>query len=471
MKNYPHLSTRLYNTPLCIHPEKAAIIESVFQAHLLGRPGIAAMEDGGETAEQRAERIHRERLAAYSGIALQRRDDKPWALTQSGIALIPVMGTLVQRAAGLDAMSGLQSYGEIGSLVAQAAADADVKGILLEIDSPGGEAAGLFDLADAIVAAGDAKPLWATANEQAFSAAYAVAASAAKLYLPRTGLAGSVGTIALHVDQSRRDALQGYSYTAVYAGAKKNDLGSHKPLSDSGLATLQMLVNSVNDVFVAHVAARRALDEQAVRGTEAGIFTADRAVDAGFADGIATLAETVAMLEAAIADTSASFSAGGGLAARRSSTSKEAIMPEPKNAAATTVSAEQHEAALAALRTEHAAALDGARAEAGATAVKAERDRIRGILGCEEAKGRMALAVALALDSDSAPEAAKKLLAAAPKDEGKPANALAAAMAGLKNPEVGADGSGDGDDAAAEARRIAAFAPRPATQPDKRAAN
>ena len=72
---------------------------------------------------------------------------------QNGVAIIPVVGTLVRRTVGLEAQSGLTSYGLIAERLDAALADNAVKGILLDIDSPGGEAGGVFDLADKIFAA------------------------------------------------------------------------------------------------------------------------------------------------------------------------------------------------------------------------------------------------------------------------------------------------------------------------------
>lgn len=450
MKTYPHLWGRLYGQPLMVHPDKAATIERVFQMHLLGAVStnglrLGQMEDDHEpdpVAE--AERRHQNRMAAYSGIDLQRRDDKPYALTKSGVALIPVMGTLVQRTSGMDAWSGMQSYGDIAQVLGRAMADSDVRAVLMEIDSPGGETAGLFDLAATITAGRQQKPLWSFANEQAFSAAYAIACSAEKFFLPRTGLTGSVGTIALHVDQSKRDASQGYIYTAVYAGARKNDFSSHQPLSDPALAALKNLVNSANDIFVATVAANRKMSEEAVRATEAGIFTAPEAVKVGFADGVATLAETVTALEQVV-DT---FSSGTRLAVGLSTTSKEISMTTPASTAASAL-APQTEAAAASIDV----------TKVSADAATAERTRIAAILGCDEAKGRTKLAQHLAMETTTDVEAARKLLSNAAQEGSAPANPLAVAMSQVPNPAVGAAGAvaGGEEDAESMAARIASY--------------
>ena len=80
--------------------------------------------------------------------------------------------------------------------------DAGVRAILLDIDSPGGETTGCFELADYIYSIRGIKPVYAAANDIALSAAYAIASAASRVFVTRTGAVGSVGVYALHVDQS-----------------------------------------------------------------------------------------------------------------------------------------------------------------------------------------------------------------------------------------------------------------------------
>ena len=145
---------------------------------------------------------------------------------------------------------GLQSYEMIRADFQDAVADPRIQGILLDVDSPGGEVGGLFDLADEIFAARAEKPIYAIANDDAFSAAYALASSAERLFVTSTGGVGSVGVIAIHVDQSSFDEKVGRKYTAVFAGAKKNDFNPHEPLSDSAKDELQSQIDSLYDMFV-----------------------------------------------------------------------------------------------------------------------------------------------------------------------------------------------------------------------------
>lgn len=453
MKNYPHLATRLYGMPLLIHPEKAALIERVFQARMQGDHSLSLVEDDGETPAQRVEREQARRAVAYAGIGLQARTDKPYALTTSGIALIPVMGTLIKRGSWMDSMSGLTGYDQIASLIDSATSDPEVKAILMEIDSPGGEAAGLFELGARVIQAAAAKPVWSHANEYAYSAAYALLSSADRAYAPITGGVGSIGTIAMHVDQSKRDSMMGYSYTFIYAGAKKADMNSHRPLNESGLAFLEGEVQRVNGLFVSHVADRRSLSAETVQATEAGLMSPPEALDGGFIDGVATLAETIALLESELRNTG--FTTGTGMAARRSAAlnqrkemhmstkdDKPAASAAQAGADPKQTDAKHTDAQLDAARTEaHAAgAAEGAKT-GRVEGVKAEHERIRGILAHAEAKDRPQLAMSIAFESDMDMEKAAKLLAAAPKQTA--GSALATLMANVRNPKVGADTDAD----------------------------
>ncbi len=257
----PHLAARLFGTPLLVHRAKLDVILAVL-----------------------GERLNLAAPAADLAIPVPRVTPAQ----PSGIAVIPIHGTLVKRVLGMEAASGLTSYGGIAQEIDAALADPQVQGILLDIDSPGGEASGSFELARKIRHAATQKPLWAVANDAAYSAAYALAASAQRLIVTETGGIGSIGVIALHIDQSAKDAQEGYRYTAVTAGTHKNDFSPHHPLSDAAKAELQTEVDRLYGLFVEHVAAMRSLDADAVRATEAGLYFGANAITAGLADAVSS---------------------------------------------------------------------------------------------------------------------------------------------------------------------------------------
>ena len=269
-----HLASRLYGTPLLIARAKLDVILAV----LGPRIGLQALDMAAPLPGPRSE-----------------------LPTSPGIALIPVHGTLVRRALGLEVASGLCSYAEIGARVDAALADPAVTGILLDIDSPGGEAGGVFELADRIRQASAIKPVWAHANDAAFSAAYALAASATRLTLSQTAGVGSIGVIALHVDQSVKDAKDGLTYTAIYAGQHKNDFSPHAPLSAQAGAALQLEVDRIYEIFVNQVAVMRGLEPEAIRGLEASLVFGEAAIAAGLADGVASLEQVLAEFSTSLA--------------------------------------------------------------------------------------------------------------------------------------------------------------------------
>jgi len=211
---------------------------------------------------------------------------------ENNIAIIPIMGTLVNRSFGLNSLSGLTTYASIREQFNAALADKSVKQILLDINSPGGEVSGLFDLVDELYK-NDTKPLTAYVNESAFSAAYAIASAADKIYLSRTAGVGSIGIIAIHADESERDKKAGVTYTAIYAGTRKNDLNPHAPLTKEAREVLQTRIDTTYDLFVKTVARNRGLSIKDITGTEAGTFFGDDAVTSGLADKVITQTELI----------------------------------------------------------------------------------------------------------------------------------------------------------------------------------
>ena len=407
---FPLLATQLYGIPLLLHPDKAAVIEAVFRSHAAGEP--VTLDD-----------FHKPEPVA-AAYAAERFKHKPYAVTDAGVAVLPITGSLMQRAGGMQAMSGMQSYQSLERQFEAAAADPDVKGALMELDTPGGQASGVFELAkrakQAFASAG--KPLWAHANEMALSAGYVLASIADRVTLPPTGMLGSIGVIALHVDQSKKNAKDGYTHTAISAGGKKTMGSPHMPLTDEAKGEMQARVDTLYQHFIDHVAAMRGIDAAAVRAQEAGVFSGQAAVDAGLADSIMSFNQALGALETEVSKPKAAIPNAG-----HRQTTRRLAMSNPEHLAEQ-FSAEQVAAQVAAARKE------------GAEHMQA---RIREISTSDEAKGREQLAQHLAFNTSMSSDEAKALLAVSAKEVAPSAasqvNALADAMAKLANPSVGTD--------------------------------
>ena len=284
MHDLPHVAARLYGAPLMIARAKLDVILGVLAPRLAGR---MAFPMGDEDP-------------------LEAPDTQ---VTPDGIAIIPVMGSLVNRSGYLGAASGLSSYSDISEDIEAAATDPNVRAILLDIDSPGGEVGGLFDLVDQIQAIRSqcGKPIWAVADEAALSAAYAIGCVADRFYVTQTGEVGSVGVVAVHLDESGADSQAGLTWSFIHAGAAKVDGNSHQPLSDTARATLQADVDALYTRFIDLVAKCRKKAPDAIRATEANVYRGDQAVAMGLADKVGTLRVALADLGATLARNSTRF--------------------------------------------------------------------------------------------------------------------------------------------------------------------
>lgn len=264
MMHHPRLAQRLFGAPLLVLPAKLdAIIAAVGARIALG---VSAAPRSDVAAAQ-----------ASSGAGYAVRD---------GVAIVPIHGTLVSRTGGMDADSGLMSYPVIRSALDRAAADPQVRSILLDLDTPGGEVAGLASLAERIEAISAIKPVDAIANDGAYSAGYWLASAARRIYVTRTGGVGSVGVVMAHIDMTAADEMRGLRWTYIYAGERKIDFQPHVPLSEEARGAGQREVDRLYGLFVDHVARRRRMESDAVRATQAATFHGEDAVRIGFASAV-----------------------------------------------------------------------------------------------------------------------------------------------------------------------------------------
>ncbi|HCU0243505.1 TPA: S49 family peptidase [Morganella morganii] len=268
--NLPHLAQKLFNTPLAIHPQKAEVIVSSLTERLgITQIRSAMMEDDDEYFSRKA------------------RKDSGYDVLE-GIAIIPVYGTLVQKLGTLQPYSGMTGYDGIRRVFLTAVNDPEVKGICLDIDSPGGEVAGCFDLVDLIYAERGKKPIHAILSENAFSAAYAIASAADKIYVPRTGGVGSVGVIVIHCDWSQRIKDDGLKVSIITYGNRKAESNPYVALSDEAKAAIQHDVDEMGRLFVSSVSRNRGLSETVIRNTQAACYLAAEGVQMGLADVVAS---------------------------------------------------------------------------------------------------------------------------------------------------------------------------------------
>lgn len=222
------------------------------------------------------------------------KEGNPPAKDLEGVAIVPIVGTLVHRAGDMDADSGLVSYQTLRAELITLANDDSIKTIVLDVDSGGGEVDGCFELAALIREINDTmKPVISIANGHAYSAAYALACAAGHMFMTSTGGVGSIGVITQHVDFSKANDLEGIRITNIKAGARKDQFSADFPLSDEAKQLLQDKVNMTYDIFTQHVADMRNITVKAVQSTEAGLIFGQEAISIKLVDGILSFDDLV----------------------------------------------------------------------------------------------------------------------------------------------------------------------------------
>jgi len=396
MNYLAHIADRVLGRPLLIHDDKLNLIVAALGDRIgvdmaIDRTELAAIFTDARRNRPAASRMVGETVGSPRAPLYQR---------VGGVGIIPVVGSLVNRGVAIgEDSSGFTSYESLGTQLDAAMSDPLVRQIMLDIDSAGGEAAGLFSLTQMIRTARMQKPITAVVNDMAASAAYGIASAATEVVASPTSTVGHIGVVMMHLDRSEAMKMKGIKPTMVYAGAHKVDGHPFGPLSSEVQGDLQREVDSLYGLFVDQVAAGRPkLTTDAIKATEARSYLGAEAMARGLADRLGTFDETLARL---MQSNRLNIQPGG-----------RVVMTMQNNEL---IARADHEAAVAAARSEgHTAGHTAGRTEGEAAGRAQALARVQTILTCPEAEGRSAQAMVFALESDLAPEIAAKALAASP---------------------------------------------------------
>lgn len=389
LRNLPHIASMAFNSPLLIEPAYAR----VFFCALASQMGIGTVRDTrGKllTGDQIANEL------ALFGEEERSVERKPYQVS-GRIAVIPVSGTLVSKASYLSSYSGMTGYNTIIGLLGKAVHDPDVDGILLDMDTPGGMVAGAFDCADNIARMREIKPIWALANDMNCSAGQLIASAASHRLITQTARTGSIGVLMAHSNYSGQLQQDGIEITLLHSGAHKVDGNIYEKLPEDVRKKMQTAIDATRQMFADKVAQYTGLSVEEVLATEAAVYSGADALEVGLADELVLNTDAIAHMREAIGSKTTTRNSGGSMSKTTTTTtlvnqpSGEGLNVNQPGTGAT-LTAEQLKAA-----------------------VKAESQRMMGIMNCEEAIGRGELAKELAATEGLGVDDAKRILAAAPK--------------------------------------------------------
>lgn len=242
----------------------------------------------------------RESLEAAYGFSPRDEDERKPFVYQDGIAVIPVHGTLLNRFNG--AWGFVTGFQYVRRMLNAALDDDDVEVIVFDVDSPGGEAAGCFELCREILASRRVKPSLAMVDSTAASGGMAIAACATVLYAIPSARIGSIGVYRMHVSYEEALAKSGIKVTFAQAGDRKTDGNPYKDLPEAVLNEWTESAKKTWDDFISLVAEARDISEDDVRDTQAQIYRADEALAKGLINAVKTPTEAVAAFLAELAD-------------------------------------------------------------------------------------------------------------------------------------------------------------------------
>lgn len=226
------------------------------------------------------------------------RKERSVARREGAIAVIPVRGAISNRANMIEDLStGMGRSAEAIERDMRAAYDdKEVKAIILDVDSPGGSAAGTPEVASVIRSfRGGDKPIVAQVNALAASAAYWIASAADEIVATQSSQVGSIGVITVHESIAKMLEEEGVEETIISAGKYKAEGNPYEPLDDEAREHLQSTVNQFYDMFISAVAEGRGTDPDKVRSDygQGRVMLAEEALKAGMIDRIGTMRETI----------------------------------------------------------------------------------------------------------------------------------------------------------------------------------
>jgi signal peptide peptidase SppA len=342
----------LLTNPWAIQPEKLAEILGIYATHLRG------------------EQIDIKAIEARLGRPLS-SEQQEYAVREGGVAVLAIDGVIAPKANLFTQVSGGVSAQMAQLQLESAIADARVKSVVLQIDSPGGSVFGTPELAAAVHELAQVKPIVAVSDGMIASAAYWIGSAANGVFLSGpTVHAGSIGVVMAHEFNPRSQGR----VTEISAGKYKRIASEHQPLSEEAKAYLQDRVDHLYAVFVDTVAAHRGVAAAQVleHMADGRVFVGQQAVDAGLADGFMSVDAAVE----ALATDPSRYAKRARVATRQPQRAPRAAVPQPTPTptGASTMDRTQLEA-------DHPALFADLRATFIAEGAAAERARIQAVEG------------------------------------------------------------------------------------------
>ncbi len=208
---------------------------------------------------------------------------------ETKVVRVPLKGMIMLDGGGLFSGGGAQTRFAL-ACIRRAVADSSVKGILLEVDSPGGGITSsdlVYKALKDFRGSNPARRVVVLMGDLAASGGYYVSLAADEIIAHPTTITGSIGVIMQSMNIHKLAERWGIEDQSVKSGDFKDMMNPLKPASTEHREVLQGIIDDMYDRFVALVAMERDLDETRVRELADGrVYVAKDALDSGLIDDI-----------------------------------------------------------------------------------------------------------------------------------------------------------------------------------------
>ena len=182
------------------------------------------------------------------------------------VVVIPIRGLI---SSGIDGNVGSSMVDDLRYALEQAREDDDVRAVVLEIDSPGGEVTASDSIYNAVVKARAKKPVVVYMDSVAASGGYYVACGGKYLMASDTTITGSIGVIIQTLNYEQLFNKVGLASVVFKSGKFKDMLNGARPITPEEREYVQGFVMSTYDKFLGIVAKERNLVADDLRNTVA----------------------------------------------------------------------------------------------------------------------------------------------------------------------------------------------------------
>lgn len=211
------------------------------------------------------------------------------SVTANGVTTIHVNGMLMKSVPAWMNAQGIEATGYDSLLTELMVAynDPQVKRIEMIFDSPGGQVAGQIDVADAIAAIGQTKPIKAMIRDMCCSGAYWLASQCGKIMAAENSIIGSIGVYTVFWDMTKLADSLGIKVYVIASGALKGMGVPGSPITEDQITNMQAVVNGMADNFVSAVAKGRGLPKSKVKDlATGGVWITSEAQTLGLIDSV-----------------------------------------------------------------------------------------------------------------------------------------------------------------------------------------